>query len=434
VPPSRKKTGNQQKFDFGFRKWDFKDGVLGIRRSEIPNPKWTSIGGRRRREFGFAMLLTPRKSTIFRRVRSRSTGWIGVDIGAGAVKLAQLERRDNRWHLSKTALVRWPEPGPLTLKTVENGRLAGIISQALSSCGAFRGSRAACVLSPAVCEMLTLEVPPAPEPELRDMICQELAAHREGDANDLEFDFWNAHPSVVTSEQGVVALNVLGIPRDLAESTGAELYRAGLTLRDLDGTPFTLARALSLAPGSPAAGDAPQSGAVAMLDWGHTGAMFTVVAGGQPIFARTLRNCGCAGISQAVAAALSLSDHEAWHLLSTCGVPSETGRGSTQQELQEFVAELLRGPVDEILGELNKTLDFLKQQSPDLAPQQIWLSGGGATVRNVAEHLEAGLGVIVRNWRPASESMADEYPGDRHQLPVELFANAAALSLLGTLA
>lgn len=379
------------------------------------------------------MLLAPRKSGFFRRVRPRLTGWIGVDIGAGAVKLAQLDRRDNHWQLSKTALVRWPEPGSLAMQTVGNGRLAGMVRQALSSCGSFQGRRAACVLSPAACELLTLEVPSAPEAELRDMICQELASHHEGDAGELEFDYWNAHPSVATSEKGAVALNVLGIPRDLVEQTGGELYHAGLTLCDLDGTPFALARAVSLAAGSLAAGAELQSGAVAMLDWGHTGAMFTVVAGGQPIFARTLRNCGCAGISQAVAAALSLADHEAWHLLSMCGVPSETGRGSGQRELQEFVAELLRGPIDEILGELNKTLAFLKHQAPDLAPHQVWLSGGGASVRNIAEHLEAGLGVAVRNWRPYPAGTAEEHLGDSHQLPVELFANAAALSLLGAL-
>jgi type IV pilus assembly protein PilM len=378
------------------------------------------------------MLLAPRTSGILGRLRSRSTGWIGVDIGAGAIKLAQLDRRGNHWHLSKTAFVPWPEPGRLTMQTVANGRLAGLIRQALSSSGFFQGRQAACVLSPAAGELMTLEVPAAPEPELRDMICQELAAHRdgasEGTGDDLEFDYWNAHPSVATSEEGFVALNVLGVPRDLAEQTGAELYSAGLTLRELDGTPFTLARALSLA-----IGDMPQSGSVAMLDWGHAGAMFTVIADGQPIFARSLRNCGCAGISQAVAAALSLSDKEAWHLLTTCGVPSESSRGSTQHDLQEFVADLLRGPVDEILAELTKTLAFLKHQSPDLAPLQVWLTGGGATVRNIAEHLEAGLGVAVRNWRPATDETAHAFTRDGHTLPVELFANAAALSLLGAL-
>jgi type IV pilus assembly protein PilM len=402
------------------------------------------------------MLLAPQKSGFLRRLRSRSSGWIGVDIGAGAIKLAQLDRRGNHWHLSKTALVPWAEPGRLTVQTVANGRLAHLVRQAISSCGFFQGSQAACVLSPAAGELMTLEVPAAPEPELREMIGQELAAHRDGahegasDAtgDELEFDYWNAHPSVATSDQGFIALNVLGIRRDLAEQTGAELYRAGLTLRELDGTPFTLARALSLATGALATGslekgDEPRTGVMAMLDWGHTGAMFAVIADGQPIFARTLRNCGCMGISQAVAAALSLSNAEAWHLLSTCGVPSEAGRGSTQHELQEFVADLLRGPIDDILAELSKTLAFLKHQAPDLAPQQVWLAGGGATVRNMAEHLEAGLGVAVRNWRLASPETASSETGsaesnagavrDGHALPVELFANAAALSLLGAL-
>ena len=392
------------------------------------------------------MLLAPHKSGFLGRLRSRSTGWIGVDIGAGAIKLAQLDRRGSHWHLSKMALVPWPEPGQLTMQTVANGRLAGLVRQAISSCGFFQGRQAACVLSPAAGELMTLEVPSAAEPELREMIGQELAAHRDGanegagdsTGDDLEFDYWNAHPSVATSDQGFVSLNVLGIRRDLAEQTGAELYSAGLTLRELDGTPFTLARALSLATGSLARGDAPQSGAVAMLDWGHAGAMFTVIAAGQPIFARTLRNCGCVGISQAVAAALSLSDAEAWHLLTTCGVTSAASRGSTQHDLQEFVADLLRGPIDDILAEISKTLAFLKHQAPDLAPHQVWLTGGGATVRNIAEHLEAGLGVAVRNWRLASAEIASAETGpevvrDGHALPVELFANAAALSLLGAL-
>lgn len=381
------------------------------------------------------MPLAPLKSSILARVRSRSTGWIGVDIGAGAVKLAQLDRRENRWNLSRTAFVPWSNPsqaqlGRLTPATISNGRLAALVQQALSSCGFFRGRPAAGVLSPSAGELLTLEVPSAPEPELRDMIGQELVAQRdgtgEGAIDDLEFDYWQAHPSAATSDQGFMALNVLGIRRDLSEQAGAELASAGLDLRELDGTPFTLARALSLA-----AGDEPPSDAVAMLDWGHAGAMLAVIVDGQPIFSRTLRDCGCVRLSQAAAAALSLSDAEAWHLLSTCGVPSEAGRGSTGQDLQEFMADLLRGPVDEILAELNKTLEFLKHQAPELAPHQVWLCGGGATVRNIAEHLEAGLGVTVRNWRLASADTSPETDRDECALPIELFANAAALSLLG---
>ncbi len=393
------------------------------------------------------MLLAPPKSSFLGRVRSRSTGWIGVDIGAGAVKLAQLDRRSDQWHLSKTALVNWidpilpehnrakaaqTEPAALALSMLTDGRLSGVIRRALSASGFFQGRHAAGVLSPSAGELLTLEVPAAPEPELHDMIGQELAAQRDGADDELVFDYWNAHPSAATSDRGFVAVNVLGIRRDLAERAGNELHGAGLDLRELDGTPFTLARALSLA-----AGNLPQSGTAAMLDWGHAGAMFAVIVAGQPIFARTLRNSGCWRLSQAVAAALSLSDSEAWHLLSTCGVPSEAGDGRASQELQEFVADLLRGPVDEMLTELNKTLDFLKHQSPELAPQHIWLCGGGATVRNIAEHLEAGLGIAVTNWRPASAPATDQMgvePDEQKQaLPVELFANAAALSLLGAL-
>ena len=381
------------------------------------------------------MLLAPLKSSILGRIRSRSTGWIGVDIGAGAVKLAQLDRCDNRWRLSKTALVPWGDSSlsptdRLTAATISNGRLAALVRQAVASCGFFQGRQAAAVLSPSASELLSLEVPSAPEPELREMIGQELAAQRdgagEGNIDEFEFDYWDAHASAATSDQGFAPFNVLGLRRDLAEQAGTEICGAGLALRELDGTPFTLARALSLA-----VSDAPQSGAVAMLDWGHAGAMFAVIVDGQPIFARTLRDCGCVRLSQAVAAALNLSDVEAWHLLSTCGVPSETSRGSIAHDLQEFVADLLRGPVDEILAELNKTLAFLKHQAPDLAPHHVWLCGGGATVKNIDEHLEAGLGVAVRNWRLASSETARQTDGDRHALPVELFANAAALSLLG---
>ena len=160
--------------------------------------------------------------------------------------------------------------------------------------------------------------------------------------------------------------------------------------------------------------------------------MFTVIARGQPIFARSLRNCGCAAMTQAVSAVLGLSECETCHLLSTCGVPSDAVHDSAQRELQEFVAELVRGPIEEILGELNKTLAFLKHQSPELTPGLIWLAGGGATVRNIGEHLAAGLELTVKNWRPAQGRKEDDGAREGQMLPVELFANAAALSMLGT--
>ncbi|MBI3866016.1 MAG: pilus assembly protein PilM [Planctomycetia bacterium] len=369
------------------------------------------------------MVLAAGKPGIFRRRRTRSTGWIGIDIGAGAVKLAQVEFRSNRWVLARTALVPWPEPGPLTVESVANGQLAGLVREALRECGDFRGRDAACLFSPTATELVTLEVPAAAEPELYDLICQELSAHREGSSEDLAFDYWEAHPSMTTSESGAVAMHVVGVRRELVEQSATELDAGRLTCRGVDGAPFTLARALLLTDAPPA--DAEPVG---VLDWGHSSALLAVVSGGQPVFSRALRTCGCAGLMKAVETALSLSSPEARHLLATCGVSESVDSRTDRQDLPEFVAELLRGPIDEMLGELHKTLAFLKHQSPALAPWRIWLTGGGATVRNMDRSLAAGLGLAVRNWRAPQSGNFDGLSG---QLPVELFANAAALSLGG---
>ncbi len=90
----------------------------------------------------------------------------------------------------------------------------------------------------------------------------------------------------------------------------------------LDARPFVLARALRMLGGSYA------HQPVAALEWDRSGTTFCVAVGGNPLFARELRNCGFERLAEPVAAALGLPAEETYEVLAAYGLPGRASRRS----------------------------------------------------------------------------------------------------------
>jgi hypothetical protein len=91
------------------------------------------------------------------------------------------------------------------------------------------------------------------------------------------------------------------------------------------------------------------------------------------------------------------------------------------------VAELISEPLEQLRGELARTISHLQSQRRSIVPQGVYLFGGGATMRGLAEHLTEKLELEHRVWQfggsDATESRLDG-------VPTCLLGPAVALSAL----
>ena len=352
-------------------------------------------------------------------------GWIGIDLGTSAVKLAQVRRVGARWRLVHARIVR-RAPG--------NGR-ANLPEEILAwwedTCqdrqnrAGFVGRRAACVLPASVTDLRAVHLPDGSEPERRAMIAGELESIFSAGAARRTFDFWECRPPAGEEESKLENVNVLSVAEDEAALVAEALGRAGLRCLAIDGLPLALAGAVGMV--QPAEAQAP----VAAVDWGHASATFSVICAGRPVFTRHFRDCGFGALVSATSEGLGLPADDAEPLLGMHGLPDPASRGGDHpdaiREIQEVLADVTSQALGSMVSQLNKSLAYPELHRSRLVPRKIWLFGGGATVRNMAAVLSARVGLPFEAWRlPGAEG-----PGSLGAVPDALLGPAVALSALG---
>jgi len=339
-------------------------------------------------------------------------GWIGVDLGAAAIKLVQLERDEDGVHLSASAVMQRDLPDDAAPSDIP--WIARDIHRALALDARFWGRTSACILSLKQSGVRAFSIPTGTDDEHLAMISNQLFDVLGTELAQCEFDFWTSD----RTSGGEVDVGAVYVSRQRATQTARNLAAAGVPCEVLDGLPLALARAAQLRA---------VSEITAVVDWGYTQSMLAIVREGQPLFVRTLRDCGYRRMLRAVTGQLELSPHDAQQLLSLYGVagsgpPEDVNKAEMARLLSQLVAE----PLLAMEQELIRTLDHLRLHRPALSPNRILLCGGGATIHRMDTLLSLRLDLPVEAWRLSRAGAEPTRPAGIEPL----LASAAALSAL----
>jgi len=355
-------------------------------------------------------------------VLARKHGWIGIELGPRALKLAQTQRSRGGLRVSASVVMPRTRTAQSVLDTTAEdcGWTSREISAALAR-GGFSGRKAACTLPMCVSDLNVLRLPPGAISERRAMVVGELSSMFAEDQRQREFDFWESASAAATGSANAGEVNVLSVPRTLVSQAADGISGARLSCKVMDGLPFALARAVELAATS---GRTPPTAAV---HWDFASATFCVASGGKPLFTRHLRNCGTGLLVGAVADALGFSEDETMQVLAKYGLPGPEGRDGNGAELQEVLVEVAASQLNEITEELKKTISYLQAQHSAIVPGRLCLFAEGAAIRNITTYVSEKAGIATEAWRlPCSEN----HGGTIQQNHPALLGTAVALSAL----
>jgi Tfp pilus assembly PilM family ATPase len=337
----------------------------------------------------------------------RSQGWLGIDWGSRTIKLACLERTENGLRLKRKIIVR--SAGEPSMKA--DGRLAfreSDFPSALIKEGVYRRPRAACVLPMSLADLRTLSIPDVDIESRRRMIEGEIEDIFREESSRRVVDYWDAIPGA--SHRAGPLVHVLSMNEAVALRVAEKVTQSGPVCEVIDALPLAMGRAIQMVDRRQ---DSPHLG----LDWGYTGATLTAFRGGQPLYSRSLRDCGTGRLARALAEAINVSVVDAEQLLVEKGLP---GSDSTS-ELQELTSQVIADAVRTLLEQLETTLSYIEAEWPGTIVDGLWLFGGGASIRNMPFHLAEKTGLQVQSWSlPGSDDPANE----------GAFGVAAALSAL----
>lgn len=346
-------------------------------------------------------------------------GWIGVDVGTHALKVAQVERAAGTLRLVDAVAVprtTVESDGEQPSRTVS--RCHAELQAALALGKQFRGSTAACAMSMQWSHVKPLKVP-ADVDDTWSYIADELNA--AGALEGHEFGYWQTGGETRNAENPTDDVIAITVSQQDALQLAQDVARCGLECRQLDVIPLALARAAQMIP------ETRERQSVAILDWGVAEATFCSLRNGIPVFVRRLRNSGFGAVLHQIGGELGLyPDEVETLLLSGRDTASEDDR-RIARELHAAVAELASESLRTVSEEVRRTLAFLEHQMPSAIPEKTWLCGAGAVWNGAADYFAAKMRGPVATWslRDAGIEKADEFP-----FPDEILATAISLSML----
>jgi Tfp pilus assembly PilM family ATPase len=342
----------------------------------------------------------------------RQLGWLGIDIGTASVKVAQLVRDDEGLQVHARSLV----PRSLGHAESDDGPIwsaMGEIRTAVVAGRDFRGRQAAATMPMGFCDIHQINNPMIDDEDLDTLVKTAIETVTQCSAENLEFDIWSAEAE--TGLAGAQRWNVLAAARPWTDRIYQDVVASGNICHTIDGVPQALARAIVLsANGSPLP-------PVAALDWGYNQATLCVITDGVPVYVRALKDCGFDHVVAAIMDELGVNRDEAQLLIVEHGVAALFSHDT--DEVASLLGELLVEPLRQLESELMRTLSHVGFQRRAIAPQQLYLFGGGGTTRGVARHLSRRLQLETHVWKLAKGQEDDS----THDC---LFGTALALSAL----
>ena len=318
--------------------------------------------------------------------RARPT--VGLDIGASAVKVAEVTCRGGR----DAVAAGWAPtpPGSLAEGAIADpGGVAQAVRQAFRSAG-IRGRQVAIALPGSAVSVKRLALPQMPAAAIPEAIARDVARHVPFDIEDVNLDYHRIETGATDPDDPIEVILVAAKRETVARYVGV-LAQADCAPNVIDVGAFALQNAFEWTDAGAAV-----TGLVALIDVGASGTTVNLVQGGVSLFTRDIPVGGDA-CTVALQRELALPFSEAEQLK----------RGISAGAWQPAdAAPVIRAAADTLALEVRKTLDLAAvgaggdraEGGPRI--ERILLTGGGMRTDGFEASLGTQVGVVVERLNP----------------------------------
>lgn len=308
-----------------------------------------------------------RLQALLEKIAGRREDAIGVDIGSGSIKMAEVVMRSGKPFLKKMAIVDMP------LSIVKDGAIQDedyLVEalQRMASRNGLAGRQVAAAIGGRSLFIREAVFPRMTEVELRQAIRWDLDKYVPFSPDQLYFDFWVAGPGATEFEVRVL---LVAVPRNVIDTLVRVLNRSGFKTVAVDIEPLAIQRTL------PATIDSM------LIDSGATVSQVTLFQQGSPVFTRNIP-IGGSHFTELMMEGFEIGREEA-ELLKQKGGEMLAGLGNGQG--QEMMNNQLDRMAGDFAGEVRRTLEYYQVQNRNVSISQIYITGGGAKLELVQEKL-----------------------------------------------
>jgi len=298
--------------------------------------------------------------------------YFGLDIGAGGIRLVQLRKGAQKPELVAYGHIETP-PGLTTSDApTDIARVAEAVKQLVKQSGASTKQVVAGVPSSKVFASI-ITTPKLSAGDLSKAIMLQADQYIPMALKEVKVDWYVIGPGRKDEEQEVL---LVAAPNTVTSKYVSITQQAGLELLALEPNAIALARALV----------EPNDLAVVTLDIGSIATDITIVHANMPQLLRSV-NIGGTTFVKAVAQNLGLDEAQADQFTKKFGL--------TQTKLEGQVAKAIKPSLDQLVGEIEKSVKFFGNQYPDVKMEKIILTGGTTALPELPTYLANATGLAV---------------------------------------
>lgn len=299
---------------------------------------------------------------------------VGLDIGSHSIKIVELVHHKKRYELKNFGIAQLPPEAIVDGVIMDSSVVAEAIRNLFVNLKIKNRNVATSVAGHSLI-VKKIQLPLMTEDELEEQIQWEAGQYIPFEVEEVNLDFQILGSQ--SSEEGQMDVLLVAVKKDIINDYTVVIAEAGLNVQAVDVDAFAIGNLFEVA--NPEMHDKT----VALIDIGAGIMNISVVRGGVSIFTRDI-TIGGSNYTEEIQKDLGVSYDEAEVL--------KLG-GASEHANPEQVAQIMGSVTENVVLEIQRSLDFFSATSSEEEIQAVYLVGGCSLVPGLAQAVEERLGV-----------------------------------------
>ena len=338
---------------------------------------------------------------------------VGIDIGSSAVKVARLRESRGTYHLTNIGIMPLNPEAIVDNAIMDSPAIVDVIQNLLAA-SKIKTNRVATSVSGHSVIIRKISLPMMTEAELDASIQWEAEQYIPFDISEVNIDFQILGPDPKDPAQMNVML--VAAKKDFVDDYTTVFAEAGLEPMVMDIDCFAVENMFDYNYGF------VDGEVVALIDLGASATSVNVLKGESSVFTRDIQTGG------------NLLGEELQKRLGVSSIEAERAKLGDREIADvdpDSVDEILNDAIDNLVQEIQRSLDFFTATSSDDRVTKVYLTGGVSGSEKVRETLEERLGIVTEKVDPFRNIAVNEKEFDREYLEAigPMFSVAIGLAM-----